>query len=497
MKLFFMVLILLGTAIHDASGVAGKKTGRKAYLASMLTDLNLNYSQSIKVVRLSDGKSLFEIDSKVLLTPASVSKLVTSAAALVKFGPSKQFKTRFYRSGPLKNGTVSGDLVVVGDGDPYLVSELLWQFAADLRHMGIREIRGDLVIDNSLFDSVGRDESRKNGLSKSTHAYDSPVSAFGVNFNTVALAIAPGTGVGKKGLINLDPYQISGVKIENRTKTSGSLASNGVKVVRESNQNGTQKLVASGLISKEKSLQKIYRSSNNHLLTSGETVRAFLKAEGIFIKGKVRPGRKKTTDVLLYELSSYPLSRIVEGLNQYSNNYIADVLVKRMGAAFPIKGPADGPHQGSYKNGKAVLAAFLKENVGIKSRFVMENGSGLSTKNKLSADQITSLLVYMSKKMDVFPEFLNSLPASGRTGTLKKRFSNDKLKVLFGKVRAKTGTLKTPHSVSALAGDLNHPRHGMIAFAIIQNGLKGKKQPGIADLREIQDRAIAGILKYL
>ncbi|MEZ4742740.1 MAG: D-alanyl-D-alanine carboxypeptidase/D-alanyl-D-alanine-endopeptidase [Bdellovibrionota bacterium] len=496
---FFLLLFsMLCFPIYESSIAVSKQAGGKssAFLALVQEKSHL-ISQSVKIIKISDGTPLFQLNADKLQVPASVSKLITSAAALVKFGPTKTFTTRFYRRGSMENGVIKGDLVAVGDGDPYLVSELLWQFSADLKHMGIREIKGDLIIDNSLFDGVTRDNSRKEGIASSTHAYDAPVSAFGVNFNTLAIALAPSTQVGEKAIISLDPYMLDGVDIVNKTSTSSRETNQGVKIARMSLHNGAQKLVASGRVSQGDGLQKIYRSVNDHVLTSGEYVRAFLKAENITIKGNVRSGLRKKNDELVYELNSYPLSRIIEGLNQYSNNYIADVLVKRMGAEFfPLKSQSHAKKQlGSYQNGVSVIETFLRNDVGIKSRFVLQNGSGLSIKNRFNADQLCQLLKYMAERMDVFPEFLSSLPASGLTGTLKKRFLDKSYKDLIGKIRAKTGTLQEPISVSSLAGYVNHPIHGLLAFAIIQNGISGKKQPSIDELRRQQDKQVSAILK--
>jgi D-alanyl-D-alanine carboxypeptidase/D-alanyl-D-alanine-endopeptidase (penicillin-binding protein 4) len=236
---------------------------------------------------------------------------------------------------------------------------------------------------------------------------------------------------------------------------------------------------------------------SDNVQTAGEQIRAFLKSEGIVVPGKVRDGKLTKDATLVYELESYPLSKIVEGLNQFSNNYVADVLIKRLGAAFPKSGVPDAAGQGNYENGMAVVSSFLKNDVGIKDSFVMKNGSGLSTENRLSADQLSKILTYVAGGLDVFPEFLASLPASGLNGTLEKRFDAKNTLLLRGKVRAKTGTLSEPISVSSLAGYVHHPVHGLLAFAIMQNGIEGKKQPGIDILREVQDRAVADFLKFL
>src|SRR5262245_39584224 len=115
-------------------------------MISKLLEEQKNVEQSVLVVRLADGKALYEKNADQLVSPASVTKLVTTAAVLSKFTPVHTFKTRFYFTGQRKNDRILGDLIVEGDGDPFIVSEKLWQLAADIKNLGIREFTGDLVI---------------------------------------------------------------------------------------------------------------------------------------------------------------------------------------------------------------------------------------------------------------------------------------------------------------------------------------------------------------
>ena len=140
---------------------------------------------------------------------------------------------------------------------------------------------------------------------------------------------------------------------------------------------------------------------------------------------------------------------------------------------------------------------FLKTQVGIRSKYHLENGSGLTIQNRLSAQQITQILLYMSKHWEVFPDFLASLPTAGETGTLEKRFKSLRTSPLRGQIRAKTGTLSDPYTVSSLAGFIHHKNHGLIAFSIIHNGKPGKKQPRILDLQEKQELDLLGLARYL
>jgi D-alanyl-D-alanine carboxypeptidase/D-alanyl-D-alanine-endopeptidase (penicillin-binding protein 4) len=237
-------------------------------------------------------------------------------------------------------------------------------------------------------------------------------------------------------------------------------------------------------------LVKIYRSVNNPHLASVEMVRAFIENQGILIRGdnEIAETPKAAKEIL--GLSGYSLDFVVKGLNNFSNNYIADMLLKRLGSAFPASGQADQPGSGTERSGLKVLERYLKNEVGIKSPYTLMNASGLSFENRLSASQVNQVLLRMAKSLDVFPEFFASLPAAGRDGTLKKRFQNDS-QSLASNIRAKTGTLTSPRSVSSLAGYVKTPKDGLLVFTIIGNGLEGKAQPGIADLHRFQDKLVS------
>lgn len=446
-------------------------------------------NESVLIVRVSDGKAVYESNSKKALIPASVTKVLTSAAALHYFNPSHVFKTRFFVSGERNGDTISGPLYVKGDGDPLLTNEKLWQFAADLKNMGILHFQGDLIIDNSLFDDEQRDSSRMDRLDASDRAYDAPVTAFGLNFNTLPVVVSPGLRAGAPAKVGFDPYPIAGIPLSNKTVT-GNGTKSGLQAVRQS-QNGSSSLVVSGNIGLQSPAVKIYRSMGDPVLEAGEQLRAFLLNEGISVKGRVLEGKVPKDARPLQAIDSFNLGYIVHGLNHFSNNYIADALVKRMGAAFPSSGDGDLPGSGTLKNGVQAISRFMRDEVGIKDGFEILNGSGLDNRNKFSAEQIVKVLLYMQKRMDLFPEFLASFPASGWSGTLKKRFKGRD--VLDGMVRAKTGTLTQPVSVSSIAGFMGHPKHGMLAFAILNNGKAGGSQATVADFRLRQDRALKRI----
>ncbi|RYZ53499.1 MAG: D-alanyl-D-alanine carboxypeptidase/D-alanyl-D-alanine-endopeptidase [Proteobacteria bacterium] len=442
-------------------------------------------SESILIVRMSDGKTIYESSPKKALIPASVTKVLTSAAMLHYLKPATTLKTKFFINGPRTAESIQGPLYVKGDGDPMLVNEKLWQMAADLKNMGITKFEGDLIIDNSLFDDEERDSSRMDRAKESDRAYDAPVTAFGINFNTLPIVISPGLKAGDPAKVNFDPYPLPGIGLRNKTSTTSG-SENHIGAVR-STSNGDSSIVVNGTIGTQNPTTKVYRSMGDPLMETGEQLRAFLLNEGITIKGRVKGGKVPASAKLLYTIDSYDIAYIVQGLNHFSNNYIADALVKRLGA----KLAGDGTNSGSLDAGVDGIEKFLKNEVGIKDKFEIHNGSGLDHRNNFSADQIVKVLLYMQKRMDLFPEYLASFPASGWTGTLKKRFKGEDL--LDGMVRAKTGTLTQPVAVSSIAGYMGHPKHGMLAFAILNNS----KTTTVAEFRKRQDNALRKIWEEL
>ncbi len=442
-------------------------------LKSMLNAKSVKHSILFSSLERSE-KPLFESGSKNLLSPASLTKLVTATAILSQYGPRGTIKTPVFYSGEFSSGIIEGNLVFKGLGDPFLVSEKLWQLAVDLRNRNIKEIAGKILVDDSYFDDEERDTSRAEGEKKSRHAYDAPISAMAVNFNTVAISIAPGLKVGQPAVAFLDPYPLEEIIIQNRVQTGTKNTKLNVSRLGD----GTERkitLLVDGAIGIDSFPKKIYRSLPIPL--SAAIIKTFLQKEGIIIRDE---SRSSTSLKPILEIESYDIQKIVQGLNTFSNNFIADMLTKKLGADL-FQPP------GSLLNGARGLKKFLKEKVGIKSAFEIENGSGLDTRNRLSCDQIVEVLKF-SYKNNVFFDLYNTLPSFGQDGTLKKRGQGRK--DIFDSVRAKSGTLTEPITVSGLAGIYKHSRYGFVGFCILSNGIKGQGQPSLEELHQFQEALI-------
>lgn len=487
-SLFHQPLVMAGT--RDLSGNSRASPIAMEPFATVLARKFKNTSTqalaSIQFVRVQDNQVIYASHSNERLSPASVTKVITAAAALSKFGPVHTFNTRFVHSGNRKDSVINGDLVVIGDGDPLFVSEKLWQVAADLRSMGIATIKGDLVIDNSLFDREMMDESRDEGAAASGNAYDAPVSAFAVNFNSVALAVSPGSKVGAKARVTADPSPLEAIRIENQVKTSRPGGKPSLAAVRIGGKGEIPVFRVSGSIPVDSEPQKIYRSVADAEKLAGSYVRAFFKDAGISITGKLRSGRSTGGEKSLLTVPSYDMRRIVAGLNTFSNNFIGDMLTKRLSAG--------SVRPGSLHAGAKVLSDYLRSDIGISPGFRLTNGSGLSTENRLSADDVVRVLVHVEKDMTIFPDYLASFPSYGWEGSLKRRMKSSARETIGGLIRAKSGTLTDPVTVSSLAGYLKHPSEGMVAFAILINGRAGARQPSVGALRALQDSALEAFL---
>ena len=429
--------------------------------------------QSIVVRRVTDGKIMFTHHPDTLLIPASLTKLVTTAAILAKWGSVHKFTTRTFHTGKRTGDVINGDLVIVGGGDPYLVSEKMWMFASQIKSLGINTIVGQVVIDNALFvPEIAR------GNHSSRNAYDAPVTAFGINFNTVNVLIIPATVAGRKATVTLFPFPLKTVQIDNRVTTVAAHKRSAVTAVRINTANEFAfKIKVTGQIATSHEPITLYRSISNPLKIAKEYVQNFLRQHGVQVLDKRLPPPKHILTPL-HDIKSYPLSYIVKGLNTFSNNYIADVLLKKLGT-----------DQALSRGGIEHLTTWLRDTAGVKSKFVLRNGSGLSAENRLSARQLAIVLQHVAQRMDLFPDFIASLPASGLEGTITSRLRSYK-----GLIRAKTGTLTRPVSVSGLSGYYFSPEHGLVSFVMIANGKKGHPQPPISALRRQQDNLLSWLI---
>ncbi|HET9552409.1 MAG TPA: D-alanyl-D-alanine carboxypeptidase/D-alanyl-D-alanine-endopeptidase, partial [Anaeromyxobacteraceae bacterium] len=409
------------------------------------------------VVSLETGATLYARDADVLLNPASNVKLFTSAAALSRLGPEHRFETEISVDAQSAGSGAVRTLYLRGKGDPTLVTERLFALAADLAHLGLRRV-GDLVLDDGFFDAerIGPGFDQEDG----DKAYLAPTGALSLNFNTVAVHVAPGDRAGAPGRVELEPDSAF-FEVVNHTTTTGPRTARRLVVSSAALPGGRQRILVEGRLPLGGRTTAVWRKIDDPPRYLGETLRRLLEARGVRVTGRVRTGPVPPDARLLHVAESEPLGDVVRTLNKTSNNFVAEQLVKALGAA------SAGP-PGSWASGIAAVQAFLAEAGLPRGAYVMKNGSGLNDANRFSARQTVQLLAAMWRRFPVAAEYLASLPVAGRDGTIRWRMEGTEA---AGHVRAKTGTLD---GVTALSGYAETSARERLAFAILVNDYAGR-----------------------
>jgi D-alanyl-D-alanine carboxypeptidase/D-alanyl-D-alanine-endopeptidase (penicillin-binding protein 4) len=406
----------------------------------------------IVVEALSSGEVLFERDADLTMIPASNMKLVTGACALSMLGPDYRFSTDLLSDGVVGGSTIRGDLYVRGGGDPSLVSEELWKLVEDLRAYGIDRIEGDVVLDASRFDSIAL-ASRE--AADGDRAYHARIGALSLNFNAVAVHVRPGERAGDPVVAVLSP-DVGFVALENGGVT-GSARSRSSLTVRRAYEGGRNVVRVSGRLPAGSPPAAVYRNLEDPLGHFGAALARFLEAAGIVIEGAVVAGRTPPAAVALVRHESKPLSLIVRDLGKFSNNFVAEMLVKELGAY------GSGP-PGTTAAGVRALERFLASVGADSGGYRVVDGSGLSRSNRLSARTIARVVRRGLADFGTSYELAASLSVSGIDGTLEDRMGYPGL---AGRVRAKTGLLD---GVTAISGILETASGEEALFSILVNG---------------------------
>jgi len=412
----------------------------------------------IVVGSVSTGEILFEKNADRLLVPASVSKVFTSYSVLKKLKPSFTFKTEVFRTGIITDGRLSGDVFIRGGGDPSLVSERMWMLVNEFVRSGIKQVLGKIVIDSSYFDEEKNPDSRPKYLKD--QAYNAPVGAFSFNFNTTTIYVAPGDAPGKPPKVYTDPDN-SYIDVVNQATTGAAESSNTVQVTRTEYVKGDigDTVLLRGSIPQGSKEMRFFRNIVNPALYAGHMLKTFMEQRGVKVEGAVVEGKIPENAKSILEFESQPLWQIVWGLNKFSNNFVADQLMKKLGAE--MWGPP-----GTLKKGIAAVQDLL-EDLGIqKSDYSIVDGSGLTRETQVTPQQIYRVLTAVHRDFNIYPEFISSLGVAGEDGTLRNRLPTS---LGQGTIRGKTGSLD---GVASLAGYVPSRDGELLAFAIILNDPK-------------------------
>jgi D-alanyl-D-alanine carboxypeptidase/D-alanyl-D-alanine-endopeptidase (penicillin-binding protein 4) len=432
-------------------------------------------------VESDTGRTVYARAEKTPLNVASNVKIVTSAAALSLLGPEYRWRTTLSFVGPPggpplpAGGEIEGDLYLRGAGDPTLSTEDLATMVGDLAALGLRKVRGALVVDDTLFEGgyVPPAYEQKNDSTASR----APASAASLNGNVVAVTIIPGAAAGASARVVVDPpspyFTVAGRVV---TAASGPAAPS---VDTKEDKDHTRVNVG-GRIKIGADPRTFYRRVVHPSLFMGHTLKQLLERRGISIGGAVKVGAMPSHGLrVLAAHDSAPLAVAVHDLNKRSNNFAAEQMLRTLGAEI-------GGHPGNWDKGLKAVAKYLA-GIGIKAgAYRMMNGSGLYDSNTFSAEQIATILRAASRDFRVSAEFLASLAVAGTDGTIAHRMGGT---LAERYVRAKTGTLAT---VSCLSGFAGSPGRIPLVFSILVNDV-----PSATEARRFQDRAAEILVAYL
>jgi D-alanyl-D-alanine carboxypeptidase/D-alanyl-D-alanine-endopeptidase (penicillin-binding protein 4) len=440
--LFLAVFPLSGFAESPDPALAKK-------LDSLRRQFRLRTAVGMLVKSVETGETLYAHNESQRFIPASGMKLVTMGASLHYLGPNYRFETRFLSDGPLTNGVVEKNLYVHGTGDPSLTRHEMDYIARSLKAAGLREVRGDIVLDDSFFDDQLRGPASYDNILKKGLPIQSALS---YNFNLVELRARPGTP-GAHAELHDEGYGYFDVL--NRVTT----ATRGRPWLRVSKLRQDRVLVSGRVIQgdEEERVGTFVAPDPTTYFASaflGKIREQGVLASGQVVKGSVE-GRNLET---LYVHRSDRLVAVLSALGKFSNNFSAEQMLKTLGAH------RYGP-PGSFLSGARAVSEYL---VGLGFRredFRIEDGSGLSYENQLSAAILVRVLEDLYRAPELRTDFICSLAVSGVDGTLRSRFLNEEH---MGRIMAKTGSLA---GVSSLSGFAFSPTRGPLVFSVVTNGI--------------------------
>ncbi|MDP2830059.1 MAG: D-alanyl-D-alanine carboxypeptidase/D-alanyl-D-alanine-endopeptidase [Sulfuricellaceae bacterium] len=404
-------------------------------------------SVGIWVQEANSNTPVLALGADRAMNPASVMKLVTTYVGLESLGAAYVWQTEIYRRGAMQQDRLEGDLILKGMGDPKLTLENFWRLLRDLRQRGIREIQGDVIIDQSFF------EPPSNGSavidSEPNRAYNTAPQALLVNFNAIRIRLLPQADGSLQ--VAADPA-LPNFRLLDKI-VSGNGACGDWREGILTRMTSERVLTLSGNFSRSCG----EKNFNLNLMSNG------VYLDGIFrqlwgelggtLQGGVREGRIPDDAVLLTRFDSPPLAEVIRDINKFSNNVMARQLFLTLGS-----GSEGAP--GNQDKARRAVKRWLTEQRLDFPELVLENGSGLSRLERISPRHMGNLLAAASHS-PLFSEFESTLPIVAVDGTMKKRLNGQ---TVAGRAHIKTGYLEGVRSIAGYVVDAKGRRMVVVAM---------------------------------
>jgi D-alanyl-D-alanine carboxypeptidase/D-alanyl-D-alanine-endopeptidase (penicillin-binding protein 4) len=455
MRVLASLILLWSIGIHAA------EVELPLRVQSAMNTRNLPYETlSVYVADVETGEAILEWNGNEPRNPASTIKLLTTLVALDVLGPTYRWRTDVFAEGELDDGRLNGDLVLKGYGDPFLVTERVWQLLRNIRHAGVREITGDLLLDDSWFDVGEYDPAAFDH--QPLRAYNVAPNALLMNFKVVRYWFEPDLTNGGVN-VRLDPA-LDNLRVDNRLGLANGSCRGFQRGITVTANKTLNEVTFSGRFPNGCTRYAMDRTALSHNEFVYGLFDSMWRDSGGSFDGSWRNVVVAEDAEPLLSFNSRPLTEMITRINKHSNNVMARQLLYTLGAE------SNGA-PGTEDNGKAVISKWLSDNGLASTEIAIENGAGLSRKTRTTARDMAKMLLF-AWRQPYMPEYLASMSLSGLDGTLRRRFASTGL---IGKAHLKTGSLD---HVTAIAGYLQSRSGRRFAVVAMQSFEDIHRGPG-------------------
>lgn len=401
-------------------------------------------SVAVVVHGVEAEQALIRHNAHQAMNPASVMKLVTTYAALELLGPAYTWKTEALLDAPAINGQTGGNLYLRGSGDPRLALEQFWLLLRQLRTRGLADIGGDLILDRSAFTLPAHDPAEFDN--EPLRPYNAGPDALLINLNSLRLTLKPDPIQKTVSVIPETPSE--DLRIDNRLALTQDACGDWRERLRIKVDGNSIELAGHFAAScSDKALNLSPWPANMQV---EQLFRVLWRELGGSLRGKVRAGTTPASARLLAVQESPALGEVVREINKFSNNVMARQLFLSLAAERPAT-PEDARQR---------INTWLADKDMKQPGLVLDNGSGLSRSERISADGLSHLLL-AAWKSPVMPELMASLPVAGIDGTLRKRLGST---AAAGRAHLKTGYLDGVRAIAGYVLDSSEKRWVVICL---------------------------------
>jgi D-alanyl-D-alanine carboxypeptidase/D-alanyl-D-alanine-endopeptidase (penicillin-binding protein 4) len=418
----------------------------------------------IVVQEVNGRRPLFAQQMDRAFNPASVMKLVTTFAALELLGPDYRWKTEAYLGGALQGGVLHGDLVLKGGGDPKITVEQWQTFMRALRSRGLDAVDGDLVLDRTFFAPFAYDPAAFDR--EPLKPYNVGPDALLINFKSVRFAFAPPT-TGDAPVVTAEPA-LSSVAVAGTPQLSGGECGDWRMGLRPlfADQGSRAEVAFTGRYPAACGERELWVALLDHPAYVYAMFDTYFRAAGGRFAGGLRSGIAPRGATPFATLESPPLWDIVRDVNKLSNNVMARQI-------FLTLATTDAPPPATTAHAADAVRRWLRRHDLKAPELVLENGSGLSRRERISAGSLARLLI-AADKSGVREEFASSLAVAAMDGTVQRRFQDG---TVAGQALLKTGTLD---GVRALAGYvIDREGRRFVVVAIVNGSSAARAQSAL------------------